>query len=268
MARTRIRVGIGGWTYEPWRETFYPQGLPKTKELSHASRQVTTIEINATFYRTQSALTFRKWAAETPDDFVFALKASRYACGRKDLADGDESIRRFVGSGITELGAKLGPVLWQLAPTKRFRAEEIDGFFAMLSKNADGAKLRHVVEPRHKSFGSAEFIALARRYGVAVCLSVHPEYPLIADQTADFAYVRLQTTDAHEPAGYNAKTVTVWAANVRTLAEGRVPAGLPTFGDAAKPQPRDAFVYVIGGAKERNPAAARALLAELAGAPN
>ena len=264
MKAGRIRVGIGGWIFEPWRETFYPPGLPKAKELAHASRQVTAIEVNATFYRTQSPQTFRRWADETPDDFAFAVKASRYACNRKDLADGAESIKRFLESGITELGSKLGPVLWQLAAFKKFAAAEIEGFLARLPKEQDGARLRHVIEPRHRSFQCPEFVALARRYGVAIVLALSDDYPMIADQTADFCYLRLQTTASAEPNGYDGRAIETWRDRVRSLAAGEA-SGLPLI-SAAEPstRPRDCFVFMISGAKERNPAAAQALLAALA----
>lgn len=260
MQAGRIRVGIGGWVYEPWRGPFYPVGLSKTKELEFASRQVTTIEINATFYRTQSRQSFARWADQTPDDFVFSLKANRYAVNRKDLADGREAISRFVESGITELGAKLGPILWQLAGTKRFKANEIDQFLAALPKTQDGVRLRHVIEPRHTSFVCKEFVDLARQHEVAVCLALADDYPMIADPTADFCYVRLQTTFADQDAGYDQTTMTSWADRLRDLAMGRAASDLPLVGATPKAESRDCFVYLIAGAKERNPAAAQALL--------
>lgn len=260
MQAGRIRVGIGGWVYEPWRGPFYPANLPKTKELEFASRQVTTIEINATFYRTQSRQSFARWADLTPGDFVFSLKANRYAVNRKDLADGREAITRFVASGITELGAKLGPILWQLTGAKRFKADEIDQFLAALPKTQDGIRLRHVIEPRHASFVCEEFVDLARRHGIAICLALADDYPMIADSTADFCYVRLQTTSADQDAGYDQTTLASWADRLRDLALGRAASDLPLVGATPKVEPRDCFVYLIAGAKERNPAAAQALL--------
>ena len=263
MKRGRIRVGIGGWVYEPWRGSFYPAGLVKTKELAHASRHVTSIEINATFYRTQSRQSFARWAAETPDDFVFSLKANRFAVNRKDLADGKDSITRFVESGITELGPKLGPILWQLAGTKRFNATEMEGFLTNLPEAQDGARLRHVIEPRHPSFQTSQFVELARKYNVATCLAIADDYPLIADPTADFCYLRLQTTSSDNEAGYDRQTVATWVARLQDLAAGQIASGLPTIGAAPPVKARDCFVYCIAGAKERNPAAAQALLAAL-----
>lgn len=263
MSQGRIRTGIGGWVFEPWRDTFYPSGLPRAKELQHASRHLGTIEINGTFYRTQSPQTFAKWTVETPDDFVFSLKASRYCCNRKNLADGAESIVRFLDSGVAELGSKLGPILWQFAATKTYVPEEIEGFFALLPKHRNGMILRHVVEPRHESFTVPDFIVQARRHGVAVVLAVSDDYPLIADPTADFCYLRLQTTAAEEPNGYDAETLTTWTDRIRDLAGGKPARDLPLIGDRPAIKPRDVFVYMIAGAKERNPAAAMALATAL-----
>lgn len=259
----QIRVGIGGWIYEPWRQTFYPPGLQKAKELAHASRHVTTIEINATFYRTQSAQTFRKWASETPDDFVFAVKANRYAVNRRDLADGRQAVGRFVESGLTELGPKLGPILWQLAGTKKFIPDEIDGFLSSLPHKQNSLRLRHVLEARHPSFLTKDFVDLARQYGVAICLAISDDYPLIADPTADFCYLRLQTTTAEEADGFDGPTLATWATRLHDLAAGKSARGLPLLGDHPVAQPRDCFAYMIAGAKERNPAAAQALIARL-----
>ena len=264
QAAGAIRIGVGGWVYEPWRETFYTQGLAKTKELHHASRQFGTIEINGTFYRTQTPATFRKWADDTPEGFVFAVKASRYCVNRKDLADGADSITRFLDSGLTEMGAKLGPILWQLAGTKRYVPAEIEGFLGLLPKMQDGVTLRHVIEPRHASFVVPEFLAMARRHGIAIVLAMSDDYPLIPDPTADFCYLRLQTTVASEPRGFDAATLATWRERCLALAQGRAAPGLPLVGVTPEARPRDCFVYVIAGAKERNPAAAKALIAALA----
>lgn len=261
--RGRIRTGVGGWVYEPWRGTFFPAGLAKTRELHHASRQLGTIEINGTFYRTQTPATFRKWADDTPEGFVFSVKANRYCVNRKDLADGAESIDRFLESGLTEMGAKLGPILWQLAGTKKFVAAEIEGFLGLLPEARDGVALRHVLEARHPSFQVPEFVALARRHGVAIVLAISDDYPLIADPTADFCYLRLQTTSAAEADGYDAATVATWRRRCLALAAGETAPGLPLIGDPPPASPRDCFVYMIAGAKERNPAAAMALAGAL-----
>ena len=174
-----IKVGIGGWVFEPWRGVFYPDGLPQKRELEHASRAVTSIEINGTYYGTQKPESFRKWAAETPDDFVFALKGSRYTTNRRVLAEAGESIRRLIDSGITELGDKLGPINWQFMETKAFAPEDFEAFLALLPKTEGSRRLRHAVEVRHDSFKTAEFVALASRYGVAIVLADSDSFPLI-----------------------------------------------------------------------------------------
>ena len=258
-----IRVGIGGWTFAPWRGPFYPPKLPHAQELSFASRAVTSIEVNGTYYRTQTPASFRRWAAETPDDFIFSLKASRYATNRKDLREAGSAITHFVDSGITELGAKLGPILWQLAPTKLFDPDEIAAFAALLPRETRGVALRHVLEVRHQSFVDAAFVALARRHGFAICLAVSDDYPLIADPTADFVYLRLQTGTADHDAGYGDKAIARFAAQAREFAEGGMAADLPALAPVPASRRRDCFVYFISGAKERNPAAAQALLAAL-----
>jgi uncharacterized protein YecE (DUF72 family) len=263
MAKTgTIRVGIGGWSFEPWRETFYPDKLAKAKELSFASREVTAIEINATFYRTQAPSTYQKWAAETPDDFVFAVKANRFTVNRKNLADGAESVARFLASGMTELGPKLGPILWQLAGTKKFDPDEIETFCASLPHERDGMRMRHVLEVRHQTFVEPRLVEIARKHNVAICLAHSDDYPLIADPTADFCYLRLQTTQDIET-GYDADEIATWAKRCKDLAAGRPAEGLPLLGPKPKAVPRDVFVFMISGAKHRNPAAAKALIAAL-----
>src|SRR5260221_560347 len=187
----QIGVGIGGWTFEPWRGTFYPKGLPHAKELAYASERLTSIEINGTFYRSQTPATFRKWADEVPDGFVFALKGPRFATNRRVLAEAGDSIKRFLDSGVTELGDHLGPLLWQFAPTKKFDEADFSGFLELLPDRQDGLKLRHVVEVRHDSFRTPAFIALIRKFNVAVVCAEHETYPGIADVTSDFVYLRL-----------------------------------------------------------------------------
>jgi uncharacterized protein YecE (DUF72 family) len=259
-----IKVGIGGWTFEPWRGVFYPKGLPHARELEFASRQVTAIEINGTFYRTQRPQDFRHWAGETPDDFIFSLKAPRYAVNRRVLAEAGPSIERFVESGIAELKGKLGPVLWQFAPTKTFDATDFGAFLALLPHKVDGVKLRHVVEVRHKSFLVPEFIALARKSGVAVVLADHDEYPLVPDVTSDFIYARLQRAEEDEPTGYPARGLATWARRARAWAEGGDPEDLKKIAGPAPANPkRDVFIFMINGAKVRAPAAAMALIEQL-----
>jgi uncharacterized protein YecE (DUF72 family) len=246
-----IHVGIGGWTFEPWRGTFYPPGLPHARELEYASRQLTAIEINGTFYRTQKPETFRKWAEETPDDFVFSVKAPRYAVNKRALAEAGPSIERFAESGLDELGDKLGPILWQFAPTKKFDAEDFGTFLALLPREVKGKRLRHALEVRHASFNAPEFLEMARNAGAAIVLADSDDYPLIGEETADFTYARLMKSRADEPTGYSKKELASWQKRANDWSKGG----------------RDAFVYFINGAKERAPSAAQAFLSELKSHP-
>jgi uncharacterized protein YecE (DUF72 family) len=260
-----IRVGIGGWVYAPWRGTFYPKGLPQARELEHASRHVTSIEINGTFYGAQKPASFRRWQADTPDDFVFSVKGPRYATHRRALGEAAPSIERFFNSGVLELGEKLGPVLWQFPPFTKFDAGAFDAFLALLPHRLDGRAIRHVVETPHASFASPEFIALLRRHKVAAALVDSEGRVPIPDVTADFVYARLRRNLASEPDGYPAADLATWMARFRAWAKGGAPADLPPIAPApaGKKSPRDCFVYFIAGAKERAPLAAMAMLKRL-----
>jgi uncharacterized protein YecE (DUF72 family) len=270
-ARTagRIVVGTGGWTFPPWRDNFYPPGLPHARELEYAGRQLTAIEINATYHGAQKPASFAKWRDETPDGFVFSVKASRFATNRKLLADGRESIERFIGSGISELGAKLGPIVWQFMPTKRFEADDFEGFLALLPKQVDGLPLRHVLDVRHASFMAPAYLALARRFGCATVFADTDEHPSFADLTGDFVYARLMRCEASLASGYEPAALDAWADRARLWAAGGEPADLPrveavgTEAIASRAAPRDVFVFFISGAKERAPAAAVALIQRL-----
>ena len=265
MAKTGIYTGIGGWTYEPWRGVFYPKGLPHARELSYAAEHLTSIEVNGTFYSTQSPKTFRKWASEVPGEFVFSLKGPRYAVNRRVLKEAGNSIQRFLNSGITELGPKLGPLLWQFAPSKKFDEADFAGFLELLPKTYDGRTLRHVVEVRHDSFKTPAFAALLRKFNTPVVFAEHETYPAIADITGDFVYARLQKGDEKLKAGYPPKALDVWAARAKTWARGGEPKDLPTVDKtSAAKQPRDVFIYFIHEAKLRAPAAAMALIERLA----
>ena len=245
----RIRVGIGGWTYEPWRDNFYPKGLPHGKELEYASRQLTAIEVNGTYYSTMKPATFAKWRDETPDGFVFSLKAHRFATTRKQLATAGEPIQRFIHSGLAELGPKLGPILWQLMPVHRFEPGDLEAFLQLLPKEVAGLPLRHVMDVRHESFACEEYLALARRYGCATVHTDSDKFPSIADADGELAYLRLMRAAAECSTGYPSDRLEQWAQGARAW--------------VAKGPRREAFVFFINGAKERAPAAAIELIRQL-----
>lgn len=259
-----VRVGIGGWTYEPWRDNFYPKGLAHSRELEYASRRLTAIEINGTYYRLQSRTSFAKWRDETPDGFVFSLKASRYTTNRRVLAEAGESIDKFFASGVAELGDKLGPVVWQFAPTKRFDADDFGAFLALLPSEVEGVPVRHALEVRHDSFKCPEFIELARRHGAATVFTDSPDFPSISDQTGGFVYARLMNAEAGCETGYAPDALDRWHAATDAWREGRLPDGLsPLLAKAQAEKPGDVFVFFINGAKEHAPAAAISLLQRL-----
>lgn len=261
-----IRVGVGGWTYAPWRGVFYPRGLPQAQELSYASRHLTTIEVNGTFYRTQTPATFGKWARETPDDFVFSLKGPRYATHRRDLAAARDSIARFFESGPLALGDKLGPILWQFSPTKKFDEADFGAFLELLPATLENHRLHNVVEVRHASFCTPAFIKLLREFAISVVHAEHDTYPAIADLTGDLVYARLQKGKDNIRTGYAPKALDAWATRVETWARGGRPDDLPSVGTTprTKSQPRDVFVYFIHEGKLRAPAAAQELIKRLA----
>lgn len=261
-----IRVGVGGWTFEPWRNNFYPAGWPIARELEYASRQLTVIEVNGTYYSLQSAATFAKWCQQTPEDFVFTLKATRYATNRRVLAEAGDSIDRFVRSGIAELGPKLGPIVWQFAPTKRFDAVDFEAFLQQLPAAIDGVPLRHAVEVRHDSFRSAAYLALARKHRVATVFTDSDDYPSFADVTGDFVYVRTMRADKSLPEGCTPQALAQVAACTSTWRDGGEPAALPRVQPPVPSAPRDVFLFFISADKEKAPAAAMALLRRLRGA--
>ncbi|WP_420961733.1 DUF72 domain-containing protein [Brucella sp. IR073] len=262
-----IRAGIGGWTFEPWEGTFYPDDLPKKKQLEYASRQLATIEINGTYYGSQKPETFAKWASEVPEGFVFSLKGNRFVTNRKVLAEAGESMEKFLTQGITELGSHLGPILWQFAPTKKFDPEDFEAFLKLLPEKQDGLKLRHTVEVRHPSFVVPEFVALARKYNVAITCAEHFDYPEIADVTADFVYARLQKGDDNIPTAYSPAALDRWVERAELWAKGGAPDDLAYADPDNKipAAPRDVFVYFIHEGKVRAPNAARAFMERVEG---
>jgi len=262
----QIRIGIGGWNYEPWRGVFYPDGLGRAKELAYAASRLTSIEINSTFYGSQKPESFRKWASEVPDGFVFSVKGPRFATNRRVLGEAGDSIKRFLDSGVIELRDRLGPMLWQFAPTKKFDAADFGKFLELLPAKADGKALRHVIEVRHASFRTPEFISLLRAFRMPVVYTDHATYPSIADVTGDFVYARLQRGEDAIPTAYPPKALDAWAARLRLWAQGSEPDDLDRVDAkiAAKAAPRDVFAYVIHEGKVRAPAAAVALIERLA----
>lgn len=256
-----IRVGIGGWNFEPWEGSFYPLGLPKKRQLEFAGKELRTIEVNGTYYSSQKPETFAKWAAEVPDGFIFSLKASRFVTNRKVLSEAGESMERFLTQGLTELGDRLGPILWQFAPTKKFEPDDFEGFLKLLPERQDGLKLRHVVEVRHPSFQVPDFVALLDKYKVAVVLAEHADYPMIADVTADFVYARLQKGSDEVKTCYPPEGLNRWADRLKSFAAGDEPAGLEKSEPERKPEgmPRDVFAFFITSGKVNAPNGAREL---------
>ncbi|MEH3122667.1 MAG: DUF72 domain-containing protein [Sphingomonas phyllosphaerae] len=263
MTASSIRVGIGGWTYEPWRGSFYPDKWPQKRELEYASRHVTAIEVNGTFYSSFKPATFAGWRETAPEGFVFALKASRYCVTRKVLAEAGESIARFVGQGIVELGDMLGPILWQLPATRKFDAEDIAAFLKLLPASEAGVPLRHAIQVRHESFATPEFVALCRAAGVAIVHGDSADYPALADVSGDFVYARLEDAREEESTGYAPAALDRWRDVARTWAAGGSPDGLPYVAEPAPVRPRDTFIFMINGAKVRAPHAAMALIERL-----
>ena len=243
MTEARVRIGIGGWTYPPWRGVFYPDKLPHKKELEYASHALSAIEINATFYGRQSPKSWAAWEKVAPDGFQFAVKGSRYCVMKSKLADASEGLNGFFAQGFAALGPKLGPILWQLTNYRRFDRDDIAGFIDLLPEKIDGIDLRHVIEPRHASFNDEKFFDLCRARNIAIVFEDSNDYPLIQADTADFAYARLQQMSEDVPTGYDDAALDEFAKRAREWVKGG----------------RDAYIFLINGAKVRAPAAALAL---------
>lgn len=255
-----IRIGIGGWTFAPWRDNFYPKGLVQRRELEHASRHVSAIEVNGTYYGTQKPATYAKWRDEAPDGFVFSAKAPKRIMQSRTLASTGPQVEDFVG-GIASLGPKLGPLVWQFDRGVRIDHDDFAAFLELLSAQVDGIALRHVLDVRDPDFVDAAYLDLARRHGFATVFTDSPEHPSFADLTADFVYARLMRARTGIATGYPEVELRQWAGRARTWADGGEPDDLPRLAAAPAPaQPRDVFVFFIAAAKERNPAAAMALL--------
>lgn len=260
-----IHVGIGGWQYAPWRGSFYPGGLPQKQELAYASQQLGMIEINSSFYRTPARASFAAWQEATPPGFVFSIKAPRSITQQRMLAHTGVAVQAFVGSGLAELGTKLGPIVWQFGPYKSFDPVDLAGFLAMLPTEVEGVRLRHVLEVRQASFLTSDFLALTRQHGVGVVGTDSEEHPSFFDVSGDLVYLRLMRSRSEEPTGYSADELALWRARAHRWAQGDEPEGMPVIA-ARLPTtsaPRQVFVLFINGAKERAPAAAQALIAQL-----
>jgi uncharacterized protein YecE (DUF72 family) len=243
MAGAKTRIGIGGWTYEPWRGTFYPDGLPQKRELEHAAQMLGAIEINATFYGRQSPKSWENWAIAVPDGFQFSIKGSRYVVTRPKLADAGEGIGNFLAQGLLALGDRLGPILWMLAKHRQFDREDIAAFLDLLPSKLDGIPLRHVIEPRHETFRDEAFFRLCSDHDVAIVYGDDDEFPLLDADTAGFRYARLQRMHEEVTTGYDDKALDGFA----SLAKAWAKAG------------RDNYIFMINGAKVRAPAAALSL---------
>jgi uncharacterized protein YecE (DUF72 family) len=260
---TGIYIGVGGWVFEEWRDNFYPKGLAQSRELEYASRHLTAIEINGTYYGSQRPESFARWHDETPEDFIFALKGPRFATNRRVLAEAGGSIQKFLQSGVTRLKKKLGPINWQFMATKKFDPADFEAFLTLLPGKVDGRAIRHAVEVRHDSFKDKAFVELCRKYGVAIIFGADSEFPLIADVTTDFIYARLMGTEAKEKLGYPAAMLKTWAGRAKDWEKGESPKASMLLAPAAPKKKRDVFLFFISGAKEKNPAAAQGLIAAL-----
>jgi uncharacterized protein YecE (DUF72 family) len=243
MSESLVRIGIGGWSYPPWRGSFYPPGLPQRQELEYAASRFGAIEINATFYGRQSRKSWAAWAAQVPDDFQFSIKGSRYCVTRPRLADAGEGIDTYFAQGMTALGPKLGPILWMLAARRAFDRDDIAAFLDLLPRELDGIRLRHVLEPRHESFRDEHFFDLCRARDVAIVFGDDDEFPCIDADTASFAYARLQRMREEVETGYDDAQLDAFASRALSW----------------KAAGRDAYLFMINAAKLRAPAAALAL---------
>lgn len=242
MSEGKIRIGIGGWTYPPWRGVFYPEKLPQSKELEYASHALTAIEINATFYGRQKPKSWESWEKVAPEGFQFAVKGSRYCVMKSKLAEASEGLSGFFAQGFSALGDNLGPILWQFTHYRKFDADDIAGFIDLLPEKLDGITLRHAIEPRHASFNDEKFFDLCRARNIAIVLEDSDDYPTVDADTANFRYARLQRMSEEVQTGYDDAALDGFAARAREWQERG-----------------DVYLFLINGAKVRAPAAALAL---------
>ena len=259
-----IRIGIGGWTYAPWRHTFYPQGLVSRRELEYASRRFSTIEINGTFYGARRAAEYAQWREQTPEGFVFSIKAPQHITQRGPLSKCGKAAWAFLNGGLAELGDRLGPVLWHMPPSRVFDADDLAAFLDLLPRTLDGRPLRHVIEPGHPSFVDPRYVEIARAFGAATVFTDAPDVPALGDVTGRLVYVRLMRSRVDLPEGYAADDIDAWLDRLHAWARGEDPVDMPRLAEPTNsPGPRDVFAYFIGGAKQRNPAAAMGMISRL-----
>lgn len=281
--RGDVRIGLSGWTYKSWRGHFYPKGLPRRSELAHVGSVFATVEINGTFYSMQRPDAFARWAAATPEDFVFAVKGPRFLTHMKRLNDVVAPLGNFIASGVLRLGRKLGPILWQLPPNFHFDPARLDAFFSLLPRDVTAAaacgrkhdhrlkarawlrtphpqRLRHALEVRHRSFCVPEFVELLRRHDVALVCADTVDWPLLMDLTSDFVYCRLHGSRELYRSGYTADELAQWAQRIRAWRDGRPMRDGSFAGRAAAALPRDVFVYFDNTDKLMAPRDALALM--------
>lgn len=258
-APATVRCGIGGWVFPAWRGgTFYPAGLPQREELAFASRALRCIEINGTFYRTPTAAQCAQWAAQTPDGFIFSMKAPRYLVQRRDLSDSARAAQPFLQAALG-LGDRLGPLLWQFDARHSADAAALAAFMAQLPASLDGVDLQHALEVRNAAAQDGALVAAARKHGVALVIEDSENVPLQGDVTADFVYVRILRSQARLGAGLPAPLQARWATRARAWARGEPVDDLPLLCAPAPSRPRAVHLLCIGAAKARNPHAAIAL---------
>jgi uncharacterized protein YecE (DUF72 family) len=280
----QVRIGISGWTYKPWRGVFYPVGLAHKKELAYAASLFPSIEINGTFYSLQRPSSFAAWAAQTPSDFVFAIKGSRYITHMLRLRAVEQPLANLFASGLLALGPKLGPILWQFPPNFQFKPDLLEEFFALLPRDTHTAAtlaekhderlkgraytepgkrrlIRHAIEIRHPSFVMPEFISLLRRYNIALVCADTVEWPRLMDVTSDFLYCRLHGSEVLYTSQYSPQELDRWASRIAAWANGQE----VSEGDHASTKParsrsiRDVYVYFDNDAKVFAPKDAQAL---------
>lgn len=274
-----IRIGISGWTYGPWRGTFFPKGLKQKDELAYASRKFNSIEINGTFYSLQRPESYASWRDQTPEGFVFSVKAPRFITHILRLKDVRTPLANFFASGVLRLGDKLGPLLWQLPPSFAYDRARLEAFFRLLPRTTSEAAalarhhdahvrhgswlkternqpLRHALEVRHFSFETPEFISLLRANAVGLVVAdTAGKWPAMEDLTSDFVYVRLHGAERLYVSGYTPKALDSWEAKIRKWIQGKCPASPHRIAPVPKgaPQPRDIFVYFDNDVKTRAP---------------